>query len=100
MKLNLLQPVEVLDSDGTIILNKDQKPPELKEIILFALRSIHESDQRTGLKEKNERYLVIKRVNTVDEIELTEGEVRMILDRVGKMYLQVELVGRVVELLS
>ena len=85
MKVNLLTPIEAMDADETIIMNKEGKPPVLKEIILFALRAPHDSDQRTGLKEKNERYLVVKRVNAVDEIELTDGEVKMILDRVGKM---------------
>lgn len=100
VKINLLQQIEAMDADETIILNKEKKPPTLKEIILFALRQAHQDDQRTSLKDKKERYLVVKRVNAVDELELSDGEIKMILDRVGKMYLQVELVGKVAEILE
>jgi hypothetical protein len=100
MQINLLAPIEATDADATIIMNKEGKPPTLKEILLFALRSPHQADTQTGFREKNERYLVLKRVDAVDSIELTEGEVKMILDRVGKLYLQVELVGKVAEALS
>lgn len=100
MLTNLLQPIEAFDADTTMIMNKEGKPPTLKEMILFALRAPHGDDQRTGFREKNERYLVLKRVEKTDSLELTEGEVKMILDRVGKLYLQVELVGRVAEVLT
>lgn len=100
MLINLLQPIEAMDADGTVIMNKDQKPPTLKEILLFSLRAPHNDDTRTGFKDKNERYLVLKRIDAVDEIELADGEVKMILDRVGKLYLQVELIGKVAEALT
>jgi hypothetical protein len=100
MKVNLLTPVESINHDGTIIKNEEGGIPTLKKIILYALRAPHNSDAHTGFKEKNDRYLVVKRVDQCDELELTDGEVKMILDRVGKMYMQVEIVGRVAELLS
>lgn len=99
MEIDLLQPIEAMDADETIIMSKGGKPPTLKEMVLFCLRAPHQSDQNQSFKDKNERYLVIKRLNAVDKIELTEGEVKMILERAGKLYLQVELVGKLAEVL-
>jgi len=100
MKVNLLDPIEAFDADGTLIMGKEGKPPSIKEMVVFALRSAHQSDNQSGFKEKNERYLVIKRINAADEIDFTDGEIKMILDRCGKLFLQVELVGRIAELLT
>lgn len=100
MLVNLLTPIEAMDADGTIIKNKDQEVPTLKEMVLYALRVPHGSDQSTNFKTKNERYLLLKRIDKVDEIDLTEAECKIILDRIGMIYLQVEMVGRCGELLT
>lgn len=100
MLVDLLQPVEAFDSDGTVIKNKEKVVPTLKEIILIALRLPLQSDQGQGLKEKQERFLVIKRLNAADSIELGSGEIKQILERVAKVHQQVEIVGRVAEILT
>lgn len=100
MLVNLLSPVEAMDADGTIIKNKDGEIPTLKEMILYALRVPHGTDQNTNYKTKNERFLLLKRIDKVDEIELTDAECKSILDRIGMIYLQVEMVGRCGELLT
>lgn len=98
--IDLTKAVEAYDADGTLIKNKDQKLPDLKEIVLFALRAAHQGDQNQGAKEKLERYTLIRRIDGASEIEFTQSEIKMILDRVSKIYLQVEIVGCVHEILA
>lgn len=98
--INLIQTVEVIDADGTPIKNKEGTCPTLKEILLYAFRAIHPSDQQQGFKEKNERYLIVKRIEKVDEIELNEAEIKICKERIGKIYVQAGIVGRASELLS
>lgn len=100
MTINLLKPIEAINDDETMIFAKDGKPPTTKELILRALRSPLPGDERTGQKEKHERYLIVKRVTSMDEIELNEGERKLILDRAGRLFLQVELFGKLEEALT
>ena len=100
MLINLTQKIEAMDADGQIVKNKLNEVPSLREVILIALRQPLQIDHATGLKEKNERYLLIKKLSSGDEVELNEKEIKTILERVGKVHLQVEIVGRVMELLA
>lgn len=98
--INLGREVEALDADGTVIKNKEGKVPTLKEISLFSLRAVHNTDQNQGPKEKMERYSLIKRIEPVEEIELNESEGKLLKDRVAKMYLNVPIIGRSWELID
>lgn len=100
MEIDLLKPLDATDADGTIIKGKNDPSVTLKEVVLFVLRSPHQSDQQLGFKEKNDRYLIVKRISEVDKIALTEGEVKIILDRAGKLLLQVELLGKLAEAIT
>jgi hypothetical protein len=100
MLVNLTQKIEAMDADGQLVKNKLNEAPSLREVILIALRQPLQIDHATGLKEKNERYLLIKKLSSGDEVELNEKEIKTILERVGKVHLQVEIVGRVMELLA
>lgn len=100
MLINLTQKIEAMDADGQLVKNKLNEVPPLREVILIALRQPLQIDHATGLKEKNERYLLIKKLSSGDEVELNEKEIKTILERVGKVHLQVEIVGRVMELLA
>jgi hypothetical protein len=100
MKVNLLHKIEAFDADGKVVRNRSEQVPDLKEVILIALRQPLQADQATGLKEKNERYLLIKRLTASDEVDLADSEIKLINERVGRVHLQVEIVGRVMELLS
>jgi len=100
MEIDLLQDIEVFDSDGTLIKNKQGGPPPLKEVLLIALRSPHNSDASQGFREKNERYLMAKRITASDKIALTKEEAKLLKERVGMMFMQMEIVGRVGEILD
>ena len=100
MLINLTQKIEAMDADGQLVKNKLNEAPSLREVILIALRQPLQIDHATGIKEKNERYLLIKKLSSGDEVELNEKEIKTILERVGKVHLQVEIVGRVMELLA
>lgn len=100
MKVDLLQRIEAMDVDETLIKDKEGNPPTLKEVAVRALRAPHNSDQTTNLKQKTERYALIKRLVASDEIELTERECSLIMDRAGMIYLQVELIGRLGDILT
>lgn len=98
MKINLTLPIEAFAEDGSIItVDAKGALPDRKYIIVRALRAPIAQDAHTGLKEKNDRYLLIKRVNQVDELEFTEGEAKMVMDRIGKVFQQVELIGLMYE---
>jgi hypothetical protein len=98
--INLLQQVEAFDGDGTLIKNKDGVCPPLKEIVEYALATAHQTDQNTGFKQKNERYLILKVVKASDEVDLTEAQIKLIKERIGMLFLQIEIVGRAAELLD
>lgn len=100
MLVNLTQKIEAMDADGQLVKNKLNEAPSLREVILIALRQPLQIDHATGLKEKNERYLLIKKLSFDKYAELNEKEIKTILERVGKVHLQVEIVGRVMELLA
>lgn len=103
MKLNLLTPVEAQDADGTMIMQPEKAGggiPSLKSMILFVLRQVIQDDQRQTEKYKKDQYLLIRRVDKVDEIELTAPERQLLVDRAYKILLQPELRGRVIELLE
>lgn len=98
--IDLKTPVNAVDADGTIIKGKEGTPPSLKEICLYALRQTHQSDQNTGFKQKNERALLARRIEKLDQIELTQGEIDQLKNRIGMLFLQADIVCAAGELLD
>lgn len=102
MLLDLNKAVSATDADGTLILDKDRKLPTLKDLALFALRTALPEDQNSNFAQKNKRWLVTKRLATCETglLELANEEIGLIKERIGRAYLQVELVGVAGELLD
>jgi hypothetical protein len=97
--INLTLPVEAFGPEDTIIKGENGQPPTVKGLLLRSLRAPLQTDQQQSFKEKNERYLIIKRLQAVDEIELTAAEVKLLKERVGRIFLDPEIVGKLGEVL-
>lgn len=100
MLVKLNTTVEAYDVDETLIKNAKEKIPTLKDLVVRALRQVHADDQKDNLQMKQVRYTLLKRINSADEIELTDSEREILCNRVGKVFLQVELVGKACELIN
>lgn len=109
MEVSLEAPVLAYGPDGTLIeLKQGKGVPKLKDILLHALRDVHyDIDQKLGVKEKLDRFLLERRIAPEDyggtavySVEMTEGEIKMSLERVGRIFLQAGLVGAVALLLD
>lgn len=100
MLINLKKEIVAYDADETQILDAEKKPPTVKTVVTRALRQVHADDQKDNLPLKQARYNLLKRIEKVDEIEMTDSERELCCNRVGKIYLQVELIGGAVDVLQ
>lgn len=107
MLVNLKKKIIAYGADGSLIEEKKGEGAlDLGDAILYVLREVHEMDHHQTGGDKYNRYLVEKRLSgddgklKVEEIDLTESEVKMIKERVGKLYLQSGVVGKLWDLLD
>lgn len=98
--LNLNQPIDAVDADGTVIKNAKEEIPTVKEIALYSLRAAHVSDRDAGFDDKNVRYQLAKRIEKADELEITETEAKILKKRVGALFVQIDIVGKFAELVD
>mgnify|MGYP006935476513 CR=1 FL=1 len=98
--LNLNQPIEAVDADGTVIKNAKEEIPTVKEIALYGLRQAHVLDRESGFDDKNIRYQLAKRIEKADELEITETEAKILKKRVGALFVQIDIVGKFGELVD
>lgn len=121
--INLNAKIYATDGDGTLIKGEGDTFLDLRHVVLTSLKAGLQSDAQAPLKVKQERYDLLKRIqgNLVmtaegapalnaagkaqfdgapNEIELTQAERNSILERAAKIYVQVEILGRVQELLE
>jgi hypothetical protein len=100
MLVNLNTNVEAYEVDDTLIKNAKNNIPTVKDLCMRALRQVHADDQKDNLQIKQIRYNLLKRITNSDEIELTDSEREILCNRIGKVFLQIELVGRACELIN
>lgn len=100
VEIDLLQLVHATDQTDKPINGEKGGPPELKEIVLYALRCPIPDDQKESLQDKDLRAGLIKRIKPSNNISMTKREMELCSARVGKVFLQVDLYSRVKEILS
>lgn len=98
VKLNV--DIEAYDVDETLIKNEKGDMPTLKKLLMRSLRQVHADDQKDNLQMKQIRYNLLKRIDKADEIDLTDSERELLCNRVGKIFLQCELVGKTCDLIN
>jgi len=94
--LNLDQEIIAIDADGTEIKQLD-KYPTLRKVLQVVLRVPIEGDVPSIM-----RWELLKMIghNEVKEINLSEEEKAMIIERLPKVLLQIELFGKTYELIK
>lgn len=121
--INLDTPILTTDADGTLIKEEEGGFLTLRRLVLVSLKAAFQTDAQQPHKVRMERHNLVKRIEgkmIVDEngqpvldekgkvkfgegpteIELTEAERNSILERAGKIYTQVGIIGRASELLA
>lgn len=98
--IDLKQTIEAYDHDGNLIKNKDGNVLTLKEMLLYSLRAAHQTDTTESHANSAKRYALVKRMAGADELELTKDEKNICIDRVHKFLVQIEVKGRITEILE
>lgn len=98
--LDLTQKIEAYDHDGTLIKDKDGKELTLKSMLLYSLRAVNQTDTSESQPNRQKRYCLVKRISASNELELTQDEKNICIDRVHKFLMQVEVSGRITEILE
>lgn len=102
MTVKLETQIEVVNYDGQPyrLMDKDETGPKLKDVLVYALRVPIQPDNGTSFEKKFQRSTMVKRLLAGPEIDLAATEIQFLKDRVGFVFHQIDLIGRVVELLD
>lgn len=94
MKYNLSQTI--LQLDGSAFEDK----PTLQAICLTAVTMPLKQDETLSLNQKLELYRLAQRIVATNEVDLTSEEVSLLKERVGKVFNNITIIGRVVDILE
>lgn len=84
MKINLNQ--ELIDIDGTVIKDAENKAITLKELVKTALIQVKQGDENASADEKIKRTILAKEALLNDEVEWEAEDVAMVKERINKFY--------------